>query len=103
MPATPKIHSIKQNGTSFTVTWDEIKGTDEYCVYRSLLPEMGYSLVGTVSGTEFTDSSIYYGKKYYYKITASKDGTVSGFSDNESKTAGEVSYEPDPLVDMILK
>ncbi len=102
VPATPEISSIKQSGTSFTLTWNEIKGADEYRVYRSLLPEKGYSLIGTVSDTEFTDNDIYFGRKYYYKIAASKDGILSGFSENESKTAGEISFEPDPLMDMIL-
>ncbi len=104
VPSVPKINLIRQNGASFTVSWNEISGADEYRVYRSSMPDRGYSLAGTVSGTEFTDFDIFYGRKYYYKVTASKGGVQSGFSETGYKKAGEINIaENDPLMNMIMK
>lgn len=91
VPATPKIKSISQNGIPFTISWSEVDGAEKYNVYRSYLPERGYSLVGTVSGTQFKDTDICYGKKYYYKVAAVRDSVLSGFSDCEYKIAGDIN------------
>ena len=94
-PATPQIKSIRQNGASFTISWNEIDGADKYNIYRSYMPEKGYSLLATVSDSGFDDNDIFYGRKYYYKVTAVKKSVQSGFSDCEYKIAGKISSDED--------
>lgn len=104
VPATPVIKSIKQKGISFTISWNEIKGAEKYNVYRSYMPERGYSLIGTVSGTEFEDADIFYGRKYYYKVAAVKKNVQSGFSDCSFKIAGDIKIKKqDPLMSLVMK
>lgn len=100
-PATPVIASIKQNGTAFSVKWNTIDGANEYRIYRSYMPETGYSLIGTVKSTDFEDKNIFYGRKYFYKVTAVKDGVQSGFSEYEHKVAGEIG-KPNKSVPFFL-
>ncbi|MCQ2471551.1 MAG: CHAP domain-containing protein [Clostridia bacterium] len=103
-PLTPLIDSIKQKNSSFIISWSETKGADEYRIYRSLMPERGYSLIGTAKGTQFTDNDILYGKKYYYKVAAVKGEYQSGFSQSQSKIAEKITIQkPDPLMEYILK
>lgn len=102
--ASPEISKIKQIGASFTVSWNGIKGAEKYYIYRSLLPERGYSLVGTETDTDFVDTDIFYGRKYYYKISAVKDDIQSGFSECRYKTAGSISIiDTDPLMKIIME
>lgn len=89
-PATPKIESVKQSGAAFMISWNEIDRADEYKIYRSYMPEKGYSLIGTVNGTSFEDNNIFYGRKYYYKVSAVKNEIQGGFSECEYKVAEKI-------------
>ena len=66
------------------VTWSAAVNATTYNVYRSTKSGSGYKLVGTVSGTSFTDTSaLTADTTYYYKIRA---------CDNYGNTGAYSSY-----------
>lgn len=52
------------------VTWSAVSGAKKYEIYRSKTKSSGYSLLQTVKGTSFTNTSAASGTKYYYKVKA---------------------------------
>lgn len=65
------IKSVKNKSSkSATITWEKIKGADEYVIYRSTKKNGTYKEVATVTGTSYKDKGLTKGKTYYYKIKA---------------------------------
>ena len=70
------------------VTWDAVPGATSYKVYRATSKTGTYTLLKTVTGTSFTNTSATAGKTYYYKVVAAcADPTAdSDFSNVKSRT-----------------
>ena len=69
---------------SVKITWDKVKGTAKYQLYRSETKNGAYKLVKTVTVANATDTTVAPGKTYYYKVKAlcsNKEGNsvISGF------------------------
>ena len=76
-----------------SLSWDPVSGAEGYKVYRSLTSTDGFSLVGTVAGTNYTDSFLTNGIVYYYFVTAYAD-------QKESQPSYEVFSTPTPPMEI---
>ncbi len=83
--AKPKISLKYVNHYShIKISWKKCSGAQKYWVYRA---EKGgkYKRIKVTTSTSFTDKSISYNKKYYYKVKAiGKNGKKSSFSNIKS-------------------
>lgn len=70
--------SVESQTTSYIrIQWDAVEGATSYKVYRSTSKSGSYSLLKTVSGTSFKNTSVDEGKTYYYKVKAVPDKTAA--------------------------
>ncbi len=78
-PAAPTISTSYAASTGKpTVKWSTVSGAAKYEVYRAATRNGTYKLMGTVTGTSYTDKSAYAGYTYFYKVTAVDAGGVKG-------------------------
>lgn len=89
--ATPSITSIKNVASTGKVymQWNTVKGAKKYEIYRSKSGKEGsYSRLYTTTKTNFTNTSIEPGQKYYYKVRAinTDNNLKSKFSSSKSAT-----------------
>ncbi len=69
------------------VSWNEVENAAKYQVYRATSRSGKYSLMKTVSGTTYTNTSAKAGRTYYYYVVAvSENGTKSDKSNTVSRT-----------------
>jgi len=80
LPATPTALAATTRSSSVLLSWNAASGANTYNVFRSLTSGAGYSLVGSPSLTNFTDSAVTNGTTYYYVINASNAGGSSPYS-----------------------
>lgn len=91
------------NGEAIKISWKASSSTDitGYKVFRSAEEKKGFASVGTVDKAilEYTDSTVEYGKTYYYYVRAYKDSsqssssnTVSAASVNDLAPAAPVNF-----------
>jgi glycosidase len=69
-PLAPENLSATASTGRVDVAWNGVEGAADYVVWRSLLAGGGYSVVGTVSGTSFSDATVRNGVRYHYVVTA---------------------------------
>ena len=64
------------------VSWAKVSGAAKYKVYRSTSKSGTYTLLKTVTGTSYTDTTAKANKGYYYKVVAvySKSDANSAYS-----------------------
>ena len=63
------------------IKWTAVAGASQYEVYRSGSKDGTYTLLGTTTATNYTDSKANAGYTYYYKVKAlAADGTDSSLS-----------------------
>ncbi len=62
------------------LTWNAVSGATSYKVYRAAAESGSYSLLGTVTVTNYTNTGAKAGVTYYYKVTAVNDSGESAFS-----------------------
>lgn len=78
----PQITVTLNDNGSPKITWTKISGAKEYKIYRSTKENSGFTLLKTVTGTSFTNTSAEKNTKYYYKIraVAEKSAANSAYS-----------------------
>ncbi len=86
-PAAPINLSAATNFGSVTLTWSASSGATNYYVKRSQSSGGPYTLVGSTTGTTYTDTTVINGTTYYYVVTASN-------ANGESANSAEVSAHP---------
>ncbi len=81
------------------LTWDAVEDAEQYRVYRSVSPNAGFSLMGTVRECTYSDLAVENGKTYYYKVSCISGLTISKMSPAvevlASAQAGVKTPEPD--------
>lgn len=70
---TPNVKTVSSTKAGAKVTWTAVDGATEYAVYRAVYGTDDYKLVGTASGTTFTDGSANSGVVYTYTVSATND------------------------------
>ena len=62
------------------LTWNAVEGATSYRIYRSTSRGSGYSLLGTVTATSYTNTGAKAGTTYYYRVKAVNDAGLSPYS-----------------------
>ena len=65
-----------------TLTWTSVQGAEKYNIYRTNLEGQAAEKIGESLENTFIDETVVDGTRYYYYVTAVKDGGESEFSDS---------------------
>ncbi len=65
---TPTASISAVSPTSIKVTWPSILGASKYEIYRSTSATGTYTLIGTSTTSEYTNTGLTLGASYYYKV-----------------------------------
>ena len=85
LPAAVSDLIAEEGESQVNLSWSAVSGADSYQVLRSLLSGGGYELVGETKSTNYSDSNVVNGIRYYYVIrTVKLLGLVSEFSNESS-------------------
>jgi fibronectin type 3 domain-containing protein len=84
------------------ISWSSVNGAEKYVVYRCDTVDGTYAEIGTTSNTYFSDIEASSGTVYYYsaKAWSSSDG-YSGFSNNDSGSAGTLNNLSAPVINVV--
>ncbi len=95
----PGILSAKGSASGIGLSWSAVDHAQQYAVYRSTKKKKGYKLVTTTSSTDWTDTGVEAGTKYYYKVAAGHtvDGAVKYEGRSAVKSAWTVPAAPTDL------
>ncbi len=90
-PQAPQHLTATAGNHQVALNWSAAAQAASYNVYRSPLSGGGYQLVGSATGTIYTDTTVENSKLYYYVVTAlDSAGNESGWSN----AASAVPYPP---------
>ena len=94
-PAAPvvKISNSSASGKPM-LTWNAVYGATSYRIYRSTSRGSGYSLLGTVTATSYTNTGAKAGTTYYYRVKACNDTGLSPYSNVVSGKVKSVTPKP---------
>ncbi len=76
------------------LTWNAVEGATSYRIYRSTSRGSGYSLLGTVTATSYTNTGAKAGTTYYYRVKACNDAGMSPYSNIVSGQVKSVTPKP---------
>ena len=76
------------------LTWNAVEGATSYRIYRSTAKGSGYSLLGTVTTTSYTNTGAKAGTTYYYRVKACNDAGLSPYSNVVSGKVKSVTPKP---------
>ena len=76
------------------LTWNAVEGATSYRIYRSTAKGSGYSLLGTVTATSYTNTGAKAGTTYYYRVKACNDAGLSPYSNIVSGQSKAVTPKP---------
>ena len=76
------------------LTWNTVEGATSYRIYRSTSKGSGYSLLGTVTATSYTNTGAKAGTTYYYRVKACNDAGLSPYSNIVSGKVKSVTPKP---------
>ena len=76
------------------LTWNAVEGATSYRIYRSTSKGSGYSLLGTVTATSYTNTGAKAGTTYYYRVKACNDAGLSPYSNIVSGQSKAVTPKP---------
>ena len=76
------------------LTWNAVYGATSYRIYRSTSRGSGYSLLGTVTATSYTNTGAKAGTTYYYRVKAVNDAGLSPYSNIVSGKVKSVTPKP---------
>jgi hypothetical protein len=79
-PAPPTGLTVATNSSGILLTWSASLNATNYNVERATSSGGPYTTIGTTTTTSFTDVNVVPGTTYYYVVTASNTGGVSGNS-----------------------
>ena len=85
-PAAPTSLTATTNSSGVLLTWSASVNATNYNVERAMSSGGPYTIIGTTATTSFTDTNVLAGATYYYVVTASNAGGVSGNSPEVSVT-----------------
>ena len=94
-PAAPvvKLGNSATSGKPM-LTWNAVYVATSYRIYRSTSRGSGYSLLGTVTATSYTNTGAKAGTTYYYRVKACNDAGLSPYSNIVSGKVKSVTPKP---------
>ena len=99
VPAAPVV-KLGNSATSGkpVLTWNAVPGATSYKVYRATSKSGTYSLLGTVTTTNYTNTGAKEGTTYYYKVKAANGAGESAYS---NVVSGKVVVTPKPAAPVV--
>lgn len=93
-----KVEGLKATGEEgkVSLSWNEVEGAKEYKIYKTNLEGQNIKYVSTVNKLNYEDNEVENGVRYYYYVTALKDG-------GESELSNAVTALPSYTIKEILK
>jgi hypothetical protein len=85
-PGTPGSLTAVANNAKVKLTWSPSPGATSYSLRRAVVTGGPYSLIASISGTGYTDTSVTNGITYYYVVAAINSGGASANSPEASAT-----------------
>lgn len=85
VPAVTGVAATGGNG-QVRLSWNGVQGAASYNIYGAAIDGGAVTKVGTTTGTEFIDSTVKNGQKYYYAVTAVIGTSEGSFTDMASAT-----------------
>ncbi len=80
--ATPeKMVSISVDVPGMTVTWTPVAGATKYNVYRKEIDGDAYTVIGTATGTSYTDTTAQSNVVYTYTVSAANDTGCGAYTE----------------------
>ena len=76
--ATPNV-KVKEYSKSIKLSWDEIRGADEYAIYRKATGENKWTKIATTENLSYKDTTVKKKQTYSYRVKALNGKTVSGY------------------------
>ena len=76
--SVPTLSKAVSGSRGIQVTWSKVAGADSYRVYRKTSGS-GWTLLGTVSGTSYTDQSVSSRTAYTYTVRACRNSYLSDY------------------------
>jgi sugar lactone lactonase YvrE len=92
-PAAPTGLTATTNSSGVLLTWAASVNATNYNVERAMSSGGPYTIIGMTTTTSFTDTNVLAGTTYYYVVTASNSGGVSG---NSTEVSVTISIPPPP-------
>ena len=83
-PAAPTGLTATAGNGQVELAWTGVAGAASYAVYRSPVTRGGHELVGTATGTTFTDSTVQNGQRVFYVVRALDAAGNEGPASNEA-------------------
>ena len=81
--ATPeKMVSISVDVSGMTVTWTPVAGATEYKIYRKEIDGDAYTVIGTATGTSYTDTTAQSNVVYTYTVSAANANGCGAYTEN---------------------
>ena len=90
-PHVPSGVAARANSRTVNLTWNPSIGATNYNVKRSLISGGPYTLTGSPTGTNFTDSTVISGTNYYYVVSAVN---ANGESANSAEVVATPPFPP---------
>ena len=84
-----------QDGLEINLSWSKTENAESYNIYRSAVPDGGYTVIGTTESLSFKDTDLRADTTYYYKVSAQSDETQSNLSKETSVKTGKVQKQND--------
>jgi hypothetical protein len=80
VPGAPGNPTVATGDGQVSLAWSPGSGATSYVIQRSLTSGSGYSLIASVSGTTYTDTTVTDGATYYYQVSASNLDGASAYT-----------------------
>ena len=83
-PNVPEVSIAPQGSKTLKLSWQPCPGATQYNVYRYSSKIKNYRYIGTSKTTEYTDTDLFVGVTYYYKV-------LSAYKTDELRFVSELS------------
>jgi fibronectin type 3 domain-containing protein len=90
---TPELNAVSDGYNRVKLTWEPVPGADGYEVCRSEFAGGTYTCINPTEATtetEYTDTGLTTGKKYYYKVSAYMNYADKNYYSEESNAASAI-------------
>lgn len=78
----PGMKAAVNDNNGITITWNSVRGSSEYRIYRRGAGEKYWTYLTTVSGNSYTDNNVKSGAYYRYTVRSASGAVFGGFDAN---------------------
>ncbi|MDT9726211.1 hypothetical protein DUZ99_14615 [Xylanibacillus composti] len=103
VPAAPTGLTATAGDGQVSLSWNPSSGATSYTVKRSVFNGGPYAIMGTISGTSFTDNNATNGITFYYVVSAENSAGSSANSSQVSATPQDGGGGPIPTGNLVVQ